>query len=196
MADRLIGWDRWLFEAVNHGHRNALFDAVMPALEAKAYLLLAAFLAGAALLVWGGPKGRWAAATILLAVLLADQAAGWVKLLVARPRPCHVLPAVTLLNTGCTRSYAFPSNHATNLFALAVVVGCLYPRWTWSFVALAAAVSYARVYGGAHYPGDVLGGAILGGALGALALAATEAARRALSRRNLAKDTKSPAPGR
>ncbi|HYB72471.1 MAG TPA: phosphatase PAP2 family protein [Candidatus Sulfotelmatobacter sp.] len=192
MADRLIGWDRWLFEAVNHGHRNAVFDAVMPALERKATLLLAAVLAGAALLVWGGAKGRWTAATAVLAILLADQAAGWVKFLVARPRPCHVLPAVTLLNTGCTGSYAFPSNHATNLFALAVVVGGLYPRWAWAFVPFAAAVSYARVYGGAHYPGDVLGGAVLGAALGALALAGTQAIRRALGRAPRAGGATSP----
>jgi undecaprenyl-diphosphatase len=166
----------------------------MPAMEAKTSLLFVAFLAGAALLVWGGSNGRWAAATALLAIFLADQAAGLVKFLVARPRPCHVLSAVTLLNTGCTGSYAFPSNHATNLFALAVVVGCLYPRWAWAFLTFAAAVSYARVYGGAHYPGDVLGGALLGAALGALAVAVTQAARRALGRTARASATTTAEP--
>lgn len=173
MGAFLAGIDRWLFEAVNLGHRNVAFDAAMPALEAKAYFLPAAVLAGGALLVWGGPRGRWAVAGAVLAILLADQGAAWLKVLVARPRPCHVLPQVSLLNTACTGSYAFPSTHATNLFAAAAVLSYHYRRWAGAFLGAAAVIAYARVYGGAHYPGDVLGGAALGSAIAALAVVAT-----------------------
>ena len=183
MGEWLAGWDRWLFEAVNHGHRNALFDAIMPALEAKRVFVVAAVLAGGALLVWGGSKGRWAVGALLLAVLMADRGAAWVKVLVARPRPCYTLPAVSLLHTGCTGSYAFPSTHATNLFAAGTVLTRYYPRWAWAFAFVATAISYARVYGGAHYPGDALGGAVLGVAAGALAAAGAQAVRDAWRRR-------------
>ncbi len=176
MPDFLSGLDRWFFEAVNEGQRNLLFDAIMPLLSTKHYFLVPGLLAGG-LLAWrGGAKARWAVAGCLLAVLLADQGALWIKGLVARPRPCQALLGVSLL-TGCTQSFAFPSSHAANMFALATVLSYHYRRWTWALGALAAAVAYSRVYVGAHYPGDALGGALLGVAMGALALAATEAVR-------------------
>jgi undecaprenyl-diphosphatase len=181
MPDFLTGLDRWFFEAVNEGQRNLLFNAIMPLLSNKHYFLVPGLLGGA-LLAWrGGAKARWAVGGCLLAVLLADQGALWIKGLVARPRPCHSLLGISL-RAGCTDSFAFPSSHATNMFALAAVLGYHYRRWSWALGALAAAVAYSRVYLGVHYPGDALGGALLGVGMGALALAASEAVRCAWRR--------------
>lgn len=179
MADQLLGLDRWLFEAVNEGQRNLLFNGLMPLLSNKYYFLIPALALAAFLMARGGEPGRWAVAAALLAVLLADLGGNWVKALVARPRPCHALLGVSLLS-GCGRAFAFPSNHAVNMFALATALGYHYRRWVWALGGLAAAVAYSRVYLGVHYPGDVLGGAILGVAAGALALAVTEALRARL----------------
>ena len=183
MPEFVIGWDRWVFEAVNQGHRNALFDLLMPILSTKAYALVPGLVAAGVLVVWGGSRGRWAVPAALLAVLLADQGAALVKVLAARPRPCHALSGVVLL-TGCTRSFAFPSSHATNMFALAAALGYHYRAWAWALGALAAAVAYSRVYVGAHYPMDVLGGAVLGVTMGVLALVVVEAARSTWRRRS------------
>ncbi len=183
MADLLIGWDRWLFEAVNHGYRSAFLDALMPVLSTKWYLLVPGLAVAAVLVLRGGPRERWAVVATLLALGAADQGAAWVKVLAARPRPCHALQGVLLL-TGCTGSFSFPSSHATNSFALAAALCYYYPRWAWAFGGLAAAIAYSRVYLGAHYPGDVLGGAAIGVAAGALAVAAAEAAQRLWRRRN------------
>jgi len=82
-----------------------------------------------------------------------------------RTRPCHVIHDVHLL-AGCTRSFSLPSNHASNMFALATVGWLGLRRWRWVLPLLAAGVSYSRVYLGVHYPTDVLAGAVWGGAVG------------------------------
>ncbi|HTU03858.1 MAG TPA: phosphatase PAP2 family protein [Candidatus Sulfotelmatobacter sp.] len=156
--------DQTVFLLLN-GLTNPLFDAVMPVLSRKgwAIALATALLVG---VMMKGSRRAWLLVAIAVAALvLADQGANLLKAVVHRARPCHLLLNVHLL-AGCTGSFAFPSNHATNMFAMAGV-GWFGPRWLrWSLIPLAAAVAYSRVYLGVHYPGDVLGGAVLGAALG------------------------------
>ena len=58
----------------------------------------------------------------------------------------------------------FPSDHATGGFAIAMAVW-LYDRTFGALLfALAGLLSFARVYAGTHYPGDVLAGAAIGAA--------------------------------
>jgi len=69
---------------------------------------------------------------------------------------------------GCTSSFALPSNHATNTFALASFFASSYRRLAAPLFILAFLVGYSRIYVGVHYPFDVLGGAALGVILGLL----------------------------
>ncbi len=69
---------------------------------------------------------------------------------------------------------AFPSSHAANAFALALVLARRWRRLWPAFVALALAVAWSRVYLDRHWLSDVVAGAVLGAGLAWLALRAWE----------------------
>ncbi len=89
------------------------------------------------------------------------------KEIIARPRPCQVLPdIVSAMN--CPRNFSFPSNHAAVSFAAATLISrCFRPAAVLVFI-FALLIGYSRVYSGVHYPADVLGGALYGSLIGAL----------------------------
>ena len=60
---------------------------------------------------------------------------------------------------------SFPSSHAANAFALAVIFARRWPRGAPWFFAAALVVSAARVYLNRHFTSDVLAGAIIGAGL-------------------------------
>ena len=94
---------------------------------------------------------------------------------VARPRPYTAHPGLVVL-AHRSADFSFPSDHAT--VAGAVAVGLLLVSWRLGLVAVvaAAAMAGARVYVGAHYPGDVAVGLLLGGLVAALLYAACRTA--------------------
>jgi undecaprenyl-diphosphatase len=115
-------------------------------------------------LIWrGGARGRAAAVLLLLAVALSDWIiARAIKPEVGRLRPCYELENVRLL-ISCGGKYGFPSSHAANTFAAAVMLAFFYRRYTAIFFVLSLLVGLSRIVVGVHYPGDVLGGFVLGG---------------------------------
>jgi undecaprenyl-diphosphatase len=121
-----------------------------------------------ALAALGGRTGRWAALAGLVALTVGFVSSEALKDLVMQPRPFTSLPEARLL-VSPPGSYSFPSANVAYAFAASIasslaarhLVGRV-PLWGWSFLALAVAISYSRVYVGVHYPSDVLGGAILG----------------------------------
>ena len=165
MAGVLYGIDRAVFVVVNRTLQNPVFDCLMPALSNKWLGLLLVAVVVPWLSARYGRRAWPAIGLAVLAVSLSDLGAGLIKQTVQRIRPCHVVPTVHLL-AGCTRSFAMPSNHAGNMFAVAAVTGILLPRWGWVVLPLAGGVAYSRVYLGVHYPADVLVGALWGAGLG------------------------------
>jgi membrane-associated phospholipid phosphatase len=161
----LSALDARIFHLINRSLQNPLFDLVMPILSNKRYFLLPALVVVLMLLVWGGRRMWVVVAVAVAALALSDLGTNLIKAALHRTRPCHVIPDVHLL-VGCTRSFSLPSNHASNMFALAAVGWLGFRRWRWGLVLLAAGVAYSRVYLGVHYPADVLAGALWGGALG------------------------------
>ena len=128
-----------------------------------------------ALAALGGRTGRWAALAGLVALMMGFASSEALKDLVMQPRPFLSLPDARLLISP-PGSCSFPSANVAYAFAASIgsslVVRRLagrVPLWGWSFLALAVAISYSRVYVGVHYPGDVLGGALLGILVGWLA---------------------------
>ena len=130
------------------------------------YALVWLVLLGA-LAALGGRIGRRATLAGLIA-LVVGVASSEVKNRMMQPRPFLSLSDVRLL-VSPPSSYSLPSLNAT--YAFAASSGALFAArrllgrvslWGWSFLALAVAISYSRIYVGVHYPTDVLSGALLG----------------------------------
>ncbi len=162
----LLRWDTWLFHLINVRTANPVFDVVMPFITEKTPLI---YVVGALWLVlfWRARRrGRIVAVATLVVIAMSDQAsANLFKSVFGRTRPPFSLDSVRLL-VDTTRSFSFPSAHASNAFAVASFVSSFYRRpRVWLYVA-ATLLAYSRVYVGVHYPTDVLAGAALGLAIG------------------------------
>ena len=55
-----------------------------------------------------------------------------------------------------------PSNHAANMFSLAIVLSHFYKKYKPLLFLLAIIISFSRVYVGVHFPGDVIVGGFIG----------------------------------
>jgi len=66
---------------------------------------------------------------------------------------------------GASDNESFPSNHATQAFAVASVIAAHYPHRPWVrrlAYGMAGSVGFARIYHDDHYASDVLAGAAIG----------------------------------
>ncbi len=115
----------------------------------------------------------WAGVSALLAIAI-NQPIGSA---VGRARPYDTLSNVHIL-LDRTKDFSFPSDHATA--AGAVAAGLLLANRKLGIAALLAAIlmAFARVYAGAHYPGDVLAGLLLGATI---AIALSSVARKLIA---------------
>jgi undecaprenyl-diphosphatase len=156
-------------------HRLGALDGVMWTLSAIGRGGAVFVAAGLALAAGGriAPRGL---VRLLAAVLLATATADYVvKPVVNRQRPFAQDPTIRVIG-GRPNDASFPSGHAANAFAGALMLSRLVPAGQAAWWALAAAIAVSRVYLGVHYPLDVLGGAAIGLAC---AMLASRAWRRA-----------------
>ncbi len=186
----LYTFDSWLFYAVNRGWGDSalapILDPFFTFLTTIEYLYVPLCIVLLNLLIAYKPFGtalssqqqwraRWCAIAMILTIALADPLnARVIKEIFKRPRPCQTLGEVRQLFP-CGGGKSFPSGHATNTFAVAMVVMLFYRRVGQYVMVWAFFVSLSRVYGGVHYPSDITGGAISGAlmAWGVVALLAT-----------------------
>jgi undecaprenyl-diphosphatase len=169
LLDWLDHLDRSLFVLIQHDSDHSIMDVVMPLLR-DPYTWIPLYVLMLCYIVF--KHKNKAVLFILLSVLtfaITDSLAAQVlKPLFGRLRPCHD-PAMQQLVRSvvkCGGLYSMPSNHAANHFGLAAfwfysirsMTGRKW-RWLWFW---AAAVCYAQVYVGKHYPSDVLVGAAVG----------------------------------
>ncbi len=162
MAEWLYSIDLMFFRWGNEALANPVGDWFFVFItEIKNFYVIYA-VALIALMWFGKKRGVITVALLLLTIVFSDQISSFlVKPLFDRLRPCHVLEHVRLL-VGCGGGKSFTSSHATNNFAMAVLVSHFYPRARYYLMTWAALVAFSRVYVGVHYPSDILGGAVLG----------------------------------
>ncbi len=168
--------DIQIFYLLNFALQNPLFDVLIPVLTTREYWFIPLGAVWLLLIFKGGPKGREVAILAVAIITISDQlTSSLIKPLVGRIRPCNVLgsvhfwsssegwiytpPVVSRILKG---SFSFPSGHAANIFAGALLFSYYYRRVTVPSLIIASSVAYSRVYVGVHYPSDILGGAILG----------------------------------
>ncbi len=188
--------DQHVFFLINYSWAVPWLDRVMAVASSWDFWWPFLVLGGVAILVKGGFRAR---AMLLAAGLSIGVTDGIVvdslKEIVGRPRPHEVLegartldlekakPRVLALFKPLRIEYAkpgilpphgnsFPSGHAANNFALAMVVALFYRRWGWLAFFPAALVSYSRIYVGSHWPLDVLVSCLIGAGLSLLVVAA------------------------
>ena len=168
MLEFLINLNQTLFYFINMSLANPVTDFVMPIVTSDMLLRIMYALAIVLLLWKGDAKVRWLVLFSGLALLIADQtAAGYLKPLLNRPRPCHVLENINLL-VGCGGGKSLPSAHAANSFAQAALFGLYFRKVRYGLWAVALLIAFSRVFVGVHYPGDIVAGAVLGTAIGLL----------------------------
>ena len=165
--ERLREMDVAVFYLINRSFRNGFFDSLMPFITDKWNFAVPLGLLLLCVLLFRPKRDRILAVSAIALILLADATAYFLKDVFHRIRPCHVLQQVYLLRGAvCMNSYSFPSNHATNMFAIAAFFSYNYRKLVVPSYVAAALVGYSRIYLGAHYPADVMAGLLFGGLLG------------------------------
>lgn len=159
--------DNSLFLFINQGLQNNVLDTVMPFITNRSYILYIGIVVLLFFKDW--QKGLLVFSLAAVGFFTADGIGDIIKILAARPRPCHELQGVRLIGD-CVKSYSFPSGHAATSFAMASIIGHHFRRAAMPAFILAALVAFSRIYIGVHYPTDVIGGAFLGGLTGGFIL--------------------------
>jgi len=166
MLDMLGNIDQALFLLINTTLANPITDWIMPLVTSND-LLRIGYAVAMALILWRGDRRlRWMVLFSILVLVMTDQTSSqFLKKLIERPRPCHVLENINLL-VGCGGGYAMPSSHAANAFGQAILFSLAVPKIRLYLIGLATIVAFSRVFVGVHYPFDVMVGAIVGTLLG------------------------------
>jgi len=173
LLQQLMDWDRRLLVWLNGFHADWLDPVMYYTSQTLFWLPLYLFLLW--LIIKDFKKEWWIPLIgIGFTILFADQiTASLMKPFFARLRPSQepALQGIVHLVRGYNGEiytgglYGFASSHAANTFGTATFFTLVFrtrrPWIKWLFV-WAAAMTYTRIYLGAHYPGDILVGSIVG----------------------------------
>ncbi len=169
IINQLVKADRAIFTLINQQWSAGWLDGFMLLLRNQ-NTWIPLYVLVLFLVYKGSPKmiGPFILASVLTFFITDFTSASVIKPWVGRLRPCFdpLLTNTIHLLTDCGGKYSFPSSHAANHFGLATIWYQLIKllkgkkwKWVWPW---AAAVCYAQVYVGKHFPFDTVAGAILG----------------------------------
>ncbi len=107
-----------------------------------------------------GPRQARRATKLLNDTLdMVNQVTQQAKAAAGRKRPYDTDPTLQVAIDKPGGSPSYPSGHTSAAFAAAIVLGYLMPQRAKEFMDIATQASFARIYGGVHYPSDVAAGA-------------------------------------
>jgi membrane-associated phospholipid phosphatase len=160
--------DQTLFRKLN-GHRTGFLDIVIPITEKS--IVIPTLIVPISLYTSSRITDNYydENSSVLLAVSNGFNLAVTIgiKELVKRKRPMLVMDGIYFDKDFFRENdrYSFPSGHASTSFNMAALLTLRYPDNPYliaGFYLRAVAVSFGRIYIGAHYPGDILAGALIG----------------------------------
>lgn len=160
--DFLYNIDLAIFYFFNHTISNSICDWFFVLITTQTNWYIAYGVLIYFLLTNFSWEGRAILVLLILTIVISDQISShFLKEVVARLRPCWELPDVRLL-VPCGGGKSFPSSHAVNNFAFAVVMSYYFRRYRAVFYIVSVFIALSRVYVGVHYPSDVIAGAVIG----------------------------------
>jgi undecaprenyl-diphosphatase len=172
MLHYLLQIDTNLFCFCNHTLANPALDALFTTITNGRFWVIPGIVAAVLFLYFKKKNAAVVIALMLVTVSVSDPVCNRiVKPLVPRMRPCnenvHIDGGRFLI--GRKGSPSFPSSHAMNMFAQAMLLTLLYRRKRVGITAFAfaAIIGLSRIYVGVHYPFDVVAGALFGVIIGA-----------------------------
>lgn len=160
-----------LFNFINHGLKNPVFDAIMPAItELGSFVFVTIFLIIVFLIAKF--KNKEEIKNIILICIISVLFVGLItviiKYIVNEPRPFMELSNVHLLVVEDDLR-SFPSGHTATVFSL---ITCLilnikgyvkhYKAVSCLLILYGIIIGFSRIYVGVHYPIDVIFGAAIG----------------------------------
>ena len=155
--------DKDILFFINQTVSNSLFDFIMPIITDEHNWTIPILTLITFLLFFNKGKGKIVLAIIIISLSINDYfCASILKPYFARLRPSHEFLEYINLLVPKGGKWSLPSNHASNIFALATIIGYFYSKTKFSMYFLAILVCLSRVYVGVHYPFDVITGALIG----------------------------------
>ena len=179
MITQLTAWDKELFLLIHNSMATPYLDGFMLLLrDAKTWIPLYLFFAFLAVKKYKTNGLLFILITALVVVLTDRFSAGFMKPFFERLRPCHEPSLAQYMRhlIDCGGQYGFISSHATNHFGMAVMFTWFFTKISsqnylnWAFYAWAGIISFAQVYVGKHYLGDVIVGMLCGILIGKIIL--------------------------
>ncbi len=166
MLDTLDTIDKYFLLLIHNNH-NKLLNQFMPFITDPANWSIPIIALIFYLGFKAGKKGKITLALIVIALSMTDSICAQIlKPFFERLRPSYSLIDGLNLLVSKGGKWSMPSNHAANIFSLAVILSYFYNRIKIPCFIFAITISLSRVYVGVHYPGDIIVGGLFGYLIG------------------------------